>query len=172
MISQVCISPHFFFVFSRWLLGDPDMVVRSMYPPFLRAVERYFDALSSIVSPEQVKYDRTHQTDLCFAICIFSQVVFTTSSILMRNLFFSVSIKGEVRTINDGNICKRRRCMKNNGKSPTFKFISGEERRLSEVQRVSRGWRFPGAMHSSADLTWIRKMTGNSGSRAVRAGKR
>ena len=46
--------------------------------------------------------------------------------------------KGEVRTINDRNICKRRSCMKNNGKSPTFKFVSGEERRLSEVQRVSR----------------------------------
>ena len=47
--------------------------------------------------------------------------------------------------------------MKNNGKSPTFKFVSGVERRPSEVQRVSRGWRLPGATHSSADLTWIRK---------------
>ena len=28
---------------------------------------------------------------------------------------------------------KRRRCMKKNGKSPTFKFVSGEERRQSEV---------------------------------------
>ena len=65
--------------------------------------------------------------------------------------------KGEVRTINDRNICKRRSCMKNNGKSPTFKFVSGEERRLSEVQRVSQGWRLPGATHSSADPTWIRK---------------
>ena len=47
--------------------------------------------------------------------------------------------------------------MKNNGKSPTFIFVSGEERRTSEVQRVSRGWRLPGATHSSADPTWIRK---------------
>ena len=47
--------------------------------------------------------------------------------------------------------------MKNKGKSPTFKFVSGEERRPSEVRRVSRGWRLPGATHSSADLTWIRK---------------
>ena len=47
--------------------------------------------------------------------------------------------------------------MKNNGKSPTFKFVSGEERRPSEVQRLSRGWRLPGATHSSADLTWIWK---------------
>ena len=47
--------------------------------------------------------------------------------------------------------------MKNNGKSPTFKFVSGEERGPSEVQRVSRGWRLRGATHSSADLTWIRK---------------
>ena len=38
-----------------------------------------------------------------------------------------------------------------------FKFVSGEERRPSEAQRVSRGWRLPGATHSSADLTWIRK---------------
>ena len=67
------------------------------------------------------------------------------------------TIKGEVRTINDRNIYERRSCMKNNGKSPTFKFVSGEERRPSEVQRVSRGWRLSGATHSSADLTWIRK---------------
>ena len=74
-------------------------------------------------------------------------------------LFFSqrIFVKGEVRTINDRNICERRSCMKNNGKSPTFKFVSGEERRPSEVQRVSRGWRLPGATHSSADLTWIRE---------------
>ena len=65
--------------------------------------------------------------------------------------------KGKVRTINDRNICERRSCMKNNGKSPTFKFVSGEERRPQEVQRVSRNWRLPGATHSSADLTWIRK---------------
>ena len=44
-----------------------------------------------------------------------------------------------------------------NGKSPTFKFVSGEERRPSEVHRVSWGWRLPGATHSSADPTWIRK---------------
>ena len=65
--------------------------------------------------------------------------------------------KGEVRTINDRNICERRSCRKNNGKSPTSKFVSGEEKRPSEVQRVSRGWCLPGATHSSADLTWIRK---------------
>ena len=47
--------------------------------------------------------------------------------------------------------------MKNNGKSPTFKYVSGEERRPSEVQLVSRDWRLSGATHSSADLTWIRK---------------
>ena len=50
------------------------------------------------------------------------------------------SFKGEVRTINDRNICGRS-CMKNKGKSPSFKFVSGAERRSSEVQRVSRGWR-------------------------------
>ena len=43
-------------------------------------------------------------------------------------------MKGEVRGINERNICERRSCMKNNGKSPTFKFVSGEERRPSEVQ--------------------------------------
>ena len=68
-------------------------------------------------------------------------------------------------------VCERRSCMKNNGKSPTFKFVSGEERRRSEVQRVSRDWRLPSATHSSADLTWPNpKMTENSGSGAVRAG--
>ena len=70
---------------------------------------------------------------------------------------FSINIKVEVRTINDRNICERRSCMKNNGTSPTFKFVSGEERRPSEVQGVSWGWRLLGATHSSADLTWIRK---------------
>ena len=69
----------------------------------------------------------------------------------------SSTVKREVRTINDINICERRSCMKNNGKSPTFKFVSGEERRPSKVQWVSRGWRLPGATHLSADLTWIRK---------------
>ena len=69
----------------------------------------------------------------------------------------TVVVKGEVRTINDRNIYERRSCMKDNGKSPTFKFVYGEERRPSEVQRVSRNWRLPGATHSSADLTWIRK---------------
>ena len=66
-------------------------------------------------------------------------------------------LKGEVRTINDRNICERRSYTKNDSRNPTFKFVSGEERRPSEVQRVSRGWRLPGATHSSADLTWIRK---------------
>ena len=66
-------------------------------------------------------------------------------------------LKGEVRTINDRNICERRSRMKNNGESPTFKFVSGEERQPSEVQRVSQDWRLPGATHSSADPTWIRK---------------
>ena len=66
-------------------------------------------------------------------------------------------LKGKCRTINDRNICERTSCMKNNGKSPTFKFVSGEKRRPSEVQRVSWGWRLPGTTHSSADLTWIRK---------------
>ena len=66
-------------------------------------------------------------------------------------------VKGEVRTINGRNIWERRSCMKNNGQSPTFKFVSGEERRPSEVQLVSLNWRLHGATHSSADLTWIRK---------------
>ena len=76
-------------------------------------------------------------------------------------------VKGEVRAINDRNICERRSCMKNNGKSPTFKFVSGEERRPSEVQRVSRGWRH--ALVSGSHLN--PKMTENASCRAVRAGK-
>ena len=62
--------------------------------------------------------------------------------------------------------------MKNNGKSPIFKFVSGEERRPSEVQRVSPGlappWRHALVSGSHLDP----KMTGNSGSWAVRAEKR
>ena len=81
----------------------------------------------------------------------------TRGSIRSGHCCLMIAFKGEVRTINDRNICERRSCMKNNGKGPTFKFVSGEERRPSEVQRVSRGWRLPGATHSSADLIWIRK---------------
>ena len=81
-------------------------------------------------------------------------------SILDLNWWTRWLIKGEIRTINDRNICERRSCMKNNGESPTFKFVSGEERRPSELQWVSRGWRLPGATHSSADPTWIRKWLG------------
>ena len=89
---------------------------------------------------------------LLFSLC-------NSQSILLCVLFrrSQLFLKGEVRTIDDGNICERRRCMKNNGKSPTFKFVFEEERHPSEVQRVPRGWRLPGATHSSADLTWIRK---------------
>ena len=76
---------------------------------------------------------------------------------LKHTLMVKPAFKGEVRTINDRNIRERRSCMKNNVKSPTFKFIFGEERRPSEVQRVSWGWCLPGATHSSADLTWIQK---------------
>ena len=89
-----------------------------------------------------------------------------------RVIFIKAELKGEVGTINDRNIRERRSCMKNNGKSPIFKFVSGEERRSWEVQRVSWGWRLPGATHSSAESHLDPKMSGNSGSGAVRAGKR
>lgn len=36
-----------------WLLKDPDMQVRCVYPPFLAAVDRYFDALLSKLVPLQ-----------------------------------------------------------------------------------------------------------------------
>ena len=80
----------------------------------------------------------------------FAEEDFLLHSILKGSSNGWTAVKGEVCTINDRNICERRSCMKNNGKSPTFKFVSGEERRPSEVQLVS--WD-----HSSADLTWIRK---------------
>ena len=84
---------------------------------------------------------------------------------------FSRVLKGEVRTINDRNIGERRSCMKSNGKSPTFKFVSGEERRASEVQRVSQGWR-PLAPRTRQRIPLGSDMTGNSGWGAARAGKR
>ena len=42
-------------------------------------------------------------------------------------------------------------------KSRIFKFVSGEKRRPSKVQRQSRSWRLPGTAPMSADFTWIRK---------------
>ena len=85
------------------------------------------------------------------------------NSLAKREVNAKQWFKGEVRTINDRNICERRSCMKNNGKSPIFKFVSGEERRPSEVQRVSRAWRHALVSGSHLDP----KMTGNSGSGAV-----
>ena len=96
---------------------------------------------------------------ICLCLVRVCKVYCTCNS--KNTVMFSCTLKGEVRTINDRKICERRSCMKNNGKSPTFKFVSGEERRPSEVQRVSRGRRLPGATHSSADLTWIRKSLEN-----------
>lgn len=40
----------------RWLLHDPKMKLRSTHPPFLAAVERYFDRLFPIVIPLQVSH--------------------------------------------------------------------------------------------------------------------
>ncbi|XP_065896508.1 beta-galactosidase-1-like protein 2 isoform X3 [Dysidea avara] len=39
-----------------WLLHDPNMKLRSTHPPFLAAVERYFDHLFPIIAPLQVSY--------------------------------------------------------------------------------------------------------------------
>ena len=81
-------------------------------------------------------------------------------------------LKEEVRTINDKNICERRSCMKSNGKSPTFKFVSGEERRASgssaSLSGLAPPWRHTLVSGSHLDP----KMTGNSGWGAARAGKR
>ena len=57
----------------------------------------------------------------------------------MQGVTPKLQVKGEVRSINDRNICERRSCMKNNGKSPTLTFVSGEARRPSKFQRLSRG---------------------------------
>ena len=129
---------------------------------------RYLNVLKSYISKtSDSNTDRAHnrgfrmvkgrmmtyvQDNLGLIKCILRQ-----ARILKYGIHTEPLDEGEVRTINDRNICERRSCMKNNGKSPTFKFVSGEERRSSEVQRASRGWRLPGATHSSADPTWIRK---------------
>ena len=97
------------------------------------------------------------QTDSVYSCCA-SRIGFSFPVRYSRRICEVLfTFKGKVRTINDRNICERRSCMKYNGKSPTLKFVSGEEIRPSEVQRVSRDWRLSGATHSSADLTWIRK---------------
>ena len=41
-------------IFDRWLLHDPHMKLRTTHPPFLAAVERYFDRLFPILTPLQV----------------------------------------------------------------------------------------------------------------------
>ena len=122
--------------------GSEDVCRSYMYMPESKSVVQVVRRNSSLELP--VGHDLFHLT--------FKSEQHAETHRIVRDKF-----KGEVRTINDRNICERRSCMKNNGKSPTFKFVSGEESRPSEVQRVSRDWRLPGATHSSADLTWIRK---------------
>lgn len=39
-----------------WLLSDPHMKPRSLYPPFVQAGDQYLKALLPIVSPLQVMY--------------------------------------------------------------------------------------------------------------------
>ena len=54
------VSPSFLFcsvtvcVMCRWLLHDPHMALRSTYPPYLEAVERYFERLFGILAPLQL----------------------------------------------------------------------------------------------------------------------
>ena len=38
----------------RWLLHDPDMVLRSNYRPYLEAVDRFYTELFKILTPLQV----------------------------------------------------------------------------------------------------------------------
>lgn len=45
-----------FITFQSWLLSDPDMKPRSMYPPFVQAGDQYLNTLLPIVSPLQVMY--------------------------------------------------------------------------------------------------------------------
>ena len=81
-------------------------------------------------------------------------------------------IKGEVRTINDRNMCERRSCMKNNGKKSHFQIClwRGEMPvgSSASLSGLAPPWRHTLVSGSHFDP----EMTGNSGSGAVRAGKR
>ena len=52
----------------------------------------------------------------------------------------SQRFKGEVRTINDRNMCERRSCMKNNGKSPTSNsFLERRDARRKFSESLGTG---------------------------------
>ena len=48
--------PASYLTVQSWLLNDPHMEPRSMYPPFVQAGDQYLKALLPIVSPLQVMY--------------------------------------------------------------------------------------------------------------------
>ena len=92
-----------------------------------------------------IKHDNICQSWQFFSLLLRTVLLFPCKSAEAEQNGKKNHVKGEVRATNDRNVCERRSCMKNNGKRPTFKFVSGEERRSSEVQRVYRGWRPPDA---------------------------
>ena len=52
---MICLQPCTFFLsVQSWLLNDPDMKPRSMYPPFVQAGDQFFKKLLPIVVPLQV----------------------------------------------------------------------------------------------------------------------
>ena len=110
----------------------------------------YFVLLAESTTFSSIRKLCTH-TSVCDIVVAVRKFIAYESS---RAQEYEIFTRTKISAI---TVCERRSCMKNNGKSPTFKFFSGEERRPSEVQRVTRGWRLPGATHSSADPTWIRK---------------
>jgi hypothetical protein len=52
MITYISSKYVYFF---RWLLKDPNMKVRSNYPPYQKAVERFFNKLIPLVADLQVR---------------------------------------------------------------------------------------------------------------------
>lgn len=65
MWSTVLCSPN------SWLLHDPNMNLRSMYRPYLHAVEKYFKKLLPIFVPLQVRVLKINSVIYCMEVALF-----------------------------------------------------------------------------------------------------
>ena len=69
----------FFLYFQSWLLSDPHMEPRSMYPPFIEAVDQFYKRFLPILVPLQVMY-MTNKTWKIFSIYFLIFVKTTRSA--------------------------------------------------------------------------------------------
>ena len=80
----------FFSYFQSWLLSDPHMEPRSMYPPFIEAVDQFYKRFLPILVPLQVMY-MTNKTWKLFSVyfLIFVKTTRSASTKIKPNFAWS-----------------------------------------------------------------------------------